>query len=183
VTTFPPARSPSSSRTSRVRTLQLRPSTRDNGGDNVRGFQWSSGRAGNGSRAPSTTTDDQMPRSGGLEIGSSNLPAPDWSRERANVGPDRLQWAALWAGRSTLRGRGLQCLSMSWGIVVGRPPRSTVRSCRRRQRLPRGCHGPVSPSRERFDSANLSHPGRLAQLGEHQLDKLGVTGSSPVPPI
>ena len=25
--------------------------------------------------------------------------------------------------------------------------------------------------------------GRLAQLGEHQLDKLGVTGSSPVPPI
>src|SRR5262245_8622294 len=32
------------------------------------------------------------------------------------------------------------------------------------------------------DSATLSHPGRLAQLGEHQLDKLGVTGSSPVPP-
>jgi hypothetical protein len=28
-----------------------------------------------------------------------------------------------------------------------------------------------------------SRPGRLAQLGEHQLDKLGVTGSSPVPPI
>jgi hypothetical protein len=28
-----------------------------------------------------------------------------------------------------------------------------------------------------------SPPGRLAQLGEHQLDKLGVTGSSPVPPI
>jgi hypothetical protein len=25
--------------------------------------------------------------------------------------------------------------------------------------------------------------GRLAQLGEHQLDKLGVTGSSPVTPI
>jgi hypothetical protein len=25
--------------------------------------------------------------------------------------------------------------------------------------------------------------GRLAQLGEHQLDKLGVTGSSPVPPM
>jgi hypothetical protein len=32
------------------------------------------------------------------------------------------------------------------------------------------------------DFANLSRPGRLAQLGEHQLDKLGVTGSSPVPP-
>jgi hypothetical protein len=28
-----------------------------------------------------------------------------------------------------------------------------------------------------------SDQGRLAQLGEHQLDKLGVTGSSPVPPI
>src|SRR5207249_3018126 len=29
----------------------------------------------------------------------------------------------------------------------------------------------------------VADPGRLAQLGEHQLDKLGVTGSSPVPPI
>ena len=29
----------------------------------------------------------------------------------------------------------------------------------------------------------LGKQGRLAQLGEHQLDKLGVTGSSPVPPI
>ena len=28
----------------------------------------------------------------------------------------------------------------------------------------------------------MRRPGRLAQLGEHQLDKLGVTGSSPVPP-
>ena len=31
--------------------------------------------------------------------------------------------------------------------------------------------------------AYLQALGRLAQLGEHQLDKLGVTGSSPVPPI
>ncbi len=32
-------------------------------------------------------------------------------------------------------------------------------------------------------SRYTEHPqGRLAQLGEHQLDKLGVTGSSPVPP-
>src|SRR5207248_5723583 len=31
-------------------------------------------------------------------------------------------------------------------------------------------------------SYNPPDPGRLAQLGEHQLDKLGVTGSSPVPP-
>jgi hypothetical protein len=30
--------------------------------------------------------------------------------------------------------------------------------------------------------ATIALPGRLAQLGEHQLDKLGVTGSSPVPP-
>src|SRR4051794_39736340 len=29
---------------------------------------------------------------------------------------------------------------------------------------------------------SCGRPGRLAQLGEHQLDKLGVTGSSPVPP-
>src|SRR5919199_4692715 len=36
----------------------------------------------------------------------------------------------------------------------------------------------------RYDSAStaLAVRGRLAQLGEHQLDKLGVTGSSPVPP-
>ena len=38
----------------------------------------------------------------------------------------------------------------------------------------------------RFQHRNACKPGifgRLAQLGEHQLDKLGVTGSSPVPPI
>jgi hypothetical protein len=33
------------------------------------------------------------------------------------------------------------------------------------------------------DGYTVARPGRLAQLGEHQLDKLGVTGSSPVPPI
>ena len=32
------------------------------------------------------------------------------------------------------------------------------------------------------NSARLGRSGRLAQLGEHQLDKLGVTGSSPVAP-
>jgi hypothetical protein len=39
---------------------------------------------------------------------------------------------------------------------------------------------------ERFVSnlrARLGRPGRLAQLGERQLDKLEVTGSSPVAPI
>ena len=35
----------------------------------------------------------------------------------------------------------------------------------------------------RRGAARIPEPGRLAQLGEHQLDKLGVTGSSPVPPI
>ena len=38
---------------------------------------------------------------------------------------------------------------------------------------------PLQPSKP----ATMAAPGRLAQLGEHQLDKLGVTGSSPVPPI
>ena len=32
------------------------------------------------------------------------------------------------------------------------------------------------------ETAYSQAKGRLAQLGEHQLDKLGVTGSSPVPP-
>jgi hypothetical protein len=36
--------------------------------------------------------------------------------------------------------------------------------------------------RNGWASSPTSHFGRLAQLGEHQLDKLGVTGSSPVPP-
>ncbi len=42
-----------------------------------------------------------------------------------------------------------------------------------------GLLGALHPSAE---TANLCALGRLAQLGEHQLDKLGVTGSSPVPP-
>ena len=33
------------------------------------------------------------------------------------------------------------------------------------------------------DAVDSAPPGRLAQLGEHQLDKLGVTGSEPVPPM
>ena len=36
--------------------------------------------------------------------------------------------------------------------------------------------------RHSSQGATIADPGRLAQLGEHQLDKLGVTGSSPVPP-
>jgi drug/metabolite transporter (DMT)-like permease len=43
------------------------------------------------------------------------------------------------------------------------------------------CLGGVVIAR-RPTPATIREPGRLAQLGEHQLDKLGVTGSSPVPP-
>jgi hypothetical protein len=67
-----------------------------------------------------------------------------------------------------------------------------MRSCGRC--LPRpvpGGMGLVAPAGIRYDGARAgpqagagnSHPGPLAQLGEHQLDKLGVTGSSPVRPI
>ena len=40
----------------------------------------------------------------------------------------------------------------------------------------------VATAADTADSASLQASGRLAQLGEHQLDKLGVTGSSPVAP-
>jgi hypothetical protein len=43
--------------------------------------------------------------------------------------------------------------------------------------VPLRIEGPGSPA------LDWKSQGRLAQLGEHQLDKLGVTGSSPVPPI
>jgi hypothetical protein len=43
--------------------------------------------------------------------------------------------------------------------------------------------GSALASSHRRGGYNRPNPGRLAQLGEHQLDKLGVTGSSPVPPI
>src|SRR3954471_17920337 len=46
------------------------------------------------------------------------------------------------------------------------------------QRLPLKCLGGVGCL-----AATFSPPGRLAQLGERQLDKLEVTGSSPVAPI
>ena len=49
------------------------------------------------------------------------------------------------------------------------------------------CETPGWAGRPRADArapdAMVPHAGRLAQLGEHQLDKLGVTGSSPVTPI
>src|SRR6266516_7563790 len=91
-------------------------------------------------------------------------------------------------------------------LMIRRPPRSTLfpyttlfRSPpppprRRRSELPgaapRGeANAAPQPSQLRFRSgegnppsgaATIGHEGRLAQLGEHQLDKLGVTGSSPV---
>src|SRR4030095_14794981 len=80
IATSQPASSRSSSPAS-SRTLRLKdPSTRDNGGDNVRDSQSSAARARNGSRAPYATTDDQLPWSGGLEVPSSNLGAPTRGR-------------------------------------------------------------------------------------------------------
>jgi putative SOS response-associated peptidase YedK len=49
-------------------------------------------------------------------------------------------------------------------------------------KLTHGRFRPRKGARPSRRTANLRGPGRLAQLGEHQLDKLGVTGSSPVPP-
>ena len=40
-----------------------------------------------------------------------------------------------------------------------------------------------TPNSKTINACKPGTFGRLAQLGEHQLDKLGVTGSSPVPPI
>jgi hypothetical protein len=61
---------------------------------------------------------------------------------------------------------------------------SVLARLRRKQTSPRARHAApsiqVSGGVRRLD---FGAPGRLAQLGEHQLDKLGVTGSSPVPPI
>ena len=48
-----------------------------------------------------------------------------------------------------------------------------------RASLPRHSDRSLPPHRRLICPA----AGRLAQLGEHQLDKLGVTGSRPVPPI
>src|SRR5256885_1637524 len=89
------------------------------------------------------------------------------------------------------------------GFGAVRPPRAPVGPSRRASgsgpaRGTRGLHGlvhryasalraalprpPARPAPAVRDAATISDPGRLAQLGEHQLDKLGVTGSSPVPP-
>ena len=65
------------------------------------------------------------------------------------------------------------------GRDAGARRRSHVRGKARRQ-------PPLPHRRLTLGSASRAvqspRPGRLAQLGEHQLDKLGVTGSSPVPP-
>ena len=71
----------------------------------------------------------------------------------------------------------------------GKAPQETSRavSYRTGATWPEGCS--LTATKDRFRPGEL-HPaglqsesqGRLAQLGEHQLDKLGVTGSSPVPP-
>src|SRR5471030_1922490 len=60
-------------------------------------------------------------------------------------------------------------------IRIGLEPERPRRGPRRRGL--HQCSKPYPPS-----GYTVARPGRLAQLGEHQLDKLGVTGSSPVPP-
>lgn len=65
------------------------------------------------------------------------------------------------------------------------PPTQLSRThLKRRQPRERGGRRPGlfrgAGARARY---NPRAPGRLAQLGEHQLDKLGVAGSSPAPPI
>ena len=72
-------------------------------------------------------------------------------------------------GRARMRRRGEPQLRR-------RPAQGGRRGLRRR--VARG--GPPSGCARLCDPGS---PGRLAQLGEHQLDKLGVTGSSPVAPI
>jgi hypothetical protein len=65
--------------------------------------------------------------------------------------------------------------------VVSGPASAGTRSLVR----PRGPGRAPPQEKGKSGSAELATvraPGRLAQLGEHQLDKLGVTGSSPVPP-
>ena len=69
-------------------------------------------------------------------------------------------------------------------LVLGAAPPAHPPVCRADP--PNGCHAaatePSGPGRRGPDSATVLDSGRLAQLGEHQLDKLGVTGSSPVAP-
>ena len=93
-------------------------------------------------------------------LGARERDAADEVRAERQVGGPRRR------GLDARRGHGLG------GRVIG-PERAYV--CRVAP-VPRSQHG-------RGDRATLSPPGRLAQLGEHQLDKLGVTGSSPVPPM
>ena len=71
---------------------------------------------------------------------------------------------------------GLECVGVGSHNYDHRPAQGGRRGLRRR--VARG--GPPSGCARLCDPGS---PGRLAQLGEHQLDKLGVTGSSPVAPI
>ena len=69
------------------------------------------------------------------------------------------------------RGRGRVLIVLAAGLVL--LEHEVHRSSKRQSDI--GPHIEVA--------VKWARPGRLAQLGEHQLDKLGVTGSSPVPPI
>src|SRR6185312_6426114 len=112
-------------------------------------------------------------------------------------------WPASWRSRSSLAATGPMD-----GPVATAPELPLLSLFRTSSQTPRATRTATAPTgtrgsraqdgrvrsfttiQDRFRSgvrrpARLqSHvPGRLAQLGEHQLDKLGVTGSSPVPPI
>lgn len=126
------------------------------------------------------------PRSGRAEYealksphGPRTLGSPTRSSSRTAI------WRTSVSARSTTR------------TSCARPSCSRVKSSRvsantSRPTSRRGERYPVAGCAKSWESvahderyklpANGHVLGRLAQLGEHQLDKLGVTGSSPVPP-
>ena len=120
---------------------------------------------------------------------------PGASRRRAFRAPERVAPPALSIGdevRHESLGEGvvtdLDQRRDRGGALPRRPLRAPagarLRAARAHLTL-RGAGG-VAPAGVRPVSCTALHRcdmGRLAQLGEHQLDKLGVTGSSPVPPI
>ena len=136
-------------------------------------------------------------RAGGYPQGASTSPAP---RCGATASPPRGARAGSGGGLDRgplfVRQGVAPCLlgvgeslrdeaGVALQLVLGAAPPAHPPVCRADP--PNGCHAaatePSGPGRRGPDSATVLDSGRLAQLGEHQLDKLGVTGSSPVAPI
>ena len=108
-----------------------------------------------------------------------------WRRRRRRRGADgRAGGARARRERARLRRISAPCRSGSCATRSGSRSWPRARSSGP-TRCSRGARSPGAPR-----SSDPAVPGRytsrargrLAQLGEHQLDKLGVTGSSPVPP-